>query len=306
LFDNGDTNDGSYVLSRTPLLAAILGFVLLGCQSGDGAGSSAAATPDNVAVDAAGQVGNVPSEHPVGREWRERLGVQLVYDLDARRFAEYQRRIQRCMAERGFDYKPAKFLEAVTISGRLTNPLNEETAKEHGYHIPDVPTAKVPAQDQTPEFALALNGTDEDPAFGCAVPAFLEVQAVVDPAFTQVDLVFGGLSIAVDGFFVSDVGRTALAEWAACMKSHGFPVASPSDMFNRFFKSNPKPTEEEITARLFDLDCDRSSDLTVQRSAWESAAYDRWSSEVALTWQNALKLIDEANRSLADLESATS
>jgi hypothetical protein len=271
------------VLVRVLTVACLL---LVGCSGEQQSSPTSVRDPLVASVDA-------PSEFPVEREWREQLGLSAVYDLDALRYNEYQRRVASCMKERGFEYLPASFLEASVRFNRLINPLNEKTAAQYGYHRPDVATAEVNQQASSPAFDLALNGPEEDAAQGCARPAFGLVQSMVSAAFAAVQAMLDSLDEAADGYFESEDGMKTLTQWSTCMNDRGFDFRTQHDGIDRYVSASVI-SDDELRARSSDLDCDRQTQLTSSRSRWERGAFEAWLAQNGPGWDEVLIKVDTA------------
>lgn len=273
---------------------AVACLVLVGCSDEDQASSASIRDPVDAPLDsAAASVVDAPSEFPVGREWREQLGASAVYELDALRYNEYQRRVASCMEQRGFEYLPASFREASVTFNRLINPLNAEVVAQYGYHRPDVATAEVGQQDSSPAFDLALNGPEDDDAQGCAAPAFGLVQSKVSAVFAAAQAMFDSLDEATDGYFESADGMDRLAQWSTCMNDRGFGFRTQHDGIDRY-ADTPVISDDELRARSSDLDCDRQTQLTASRSRWERAAFEVWLAQNGPGWDEVLIEVDGA------------
>lgn len=126
-----------------------------------------AAPPDDSAAE---PVWEYPaSAYPVAREWREYVDLSDFRPIGDRALAEYERRVQACMAERGFEYIPIVPADSDPWYGRAFNPLNEAAAAQFGYHLPPMPQA-IDRNPTDAAFVTALAGTEEDQTLGCADP----------------------------------------------------------------------------------------------------------------------------------------
>lgn len=283
------------------VLEVVACLCLVGCSDKDQASSASNRDLVGASFDSAvASVVDTPSAFPVGREWREQLGASAVYELDALRYNEYQRRVASCMEQRGFDYLPATFREASVIFNRLINPLNAQAAARYGYHRPDAASAEVRQQDSSAAFDLALNGPEDDDAKGCAAPAFGLVQSEVSAAFTAVQAMFDSLDEATDGYFESAGGMDRLALWSTCMNDRGFGFRTQHDGIDRY-TDTPAITDDELRARSSDLDCDRQTQLTASRSRWERAAFGVWIAQNGPGWDEVLIEVDGAARAVRAL-----
>lgn len=263
-------------------------LLFVGCSDEEQASSASARDSVLAPVDSGTEsVADAPSAFPVGREWREQLGASAVYELDALRYNEYQRRVASCMDQRGFEYLPVSFREASVKFNRLINPLNAEVAAQFGYHRPDVATAEVSQQDSTPAFDLALNGTEDDDTQGCAAPAFRLVQSKVSGAFAAAQAMFDSMDEATDGYFESADGMERLKQWSTCMNDRGFDFRTQHDGIDRY-ADTPAISDDELRARSADLDCDRQTELTASRSRWEQAAFEVWLAQNGPGWDEVL------------------
>lgn len=237
------------------------------------------------------------SAHPVAREWREALGTDEVYALDAQRYATYQALIAQCMHQRGFDYAQVTYLDNSRLFYRAMNPLNEPVARKYGYHGPALPSAEVPPQVRPPGFAEALNGTDAKPEFGCATPAFLSAEKIARPVFSKIQATFDALLSAVSGYDASSGGIRLTGLWSQCMKDRGYDFASPGAARDEYAgKESIAP--DELRVRLADLECDQTVGLTVDRSCWERVQFESWKSKNSAAWIATLDDVAKAQRDL--------
>lgn len=246
--------------------------------------------------------GRSPSAFPVGHEWRELVPVlaemQSVHEAAHR---EWQRRIQTCMGERGFDYAPAQAVdERRTELYRAMNPLNEQAAKVYGYHTPPTPEIGDRNTDSSEAFEVALVGTDENPSTGCASIAFEDVYALVTPASDPLDALLTSLDEQVWAYASSREGRAQTQRWADCMSTRGYDVNDRDELIERFVVEEDV-TDQEIQARLTDIACDSETRFTEQRSAWERERVEQWLDDSAPAFQELSGRIETALSALTTL-----
>ncbi len=242
------------------------------------------------------------SPFPVGMEWREKeLGLDSVFDLDRRTYAEYQRRVAGCMKKDGFDYAPVQFVDERRDYYRAINPLYEPTAAKYGYHPPPSASATDSNRHVT-GFDGALDGTDVSP--GCAPKAFKLVHDVVDPLFSSAQQLLNSLDSAIDGFFTSEVGRQRIDEWYKCMSATGYSEFDSPMTAQVHFLSHDS-SSVEINLRLADLQCDRSVGLTTSRSEWEGARFETWRDSSAIALAELQDQVAKISEALTRLETQT-
>ena len=243
-------------------------------------------------------------DYPVGSELRDQVGMSAIVSLDQRTFDEYQRRISSCMRARGFAYVPLGY---PSLSDRdmyrKLNPLNPESARQLGYHMPSVP-AVTEANVHSAAFDQAVNGSETSPESGCALPSFRKVHDLVDPAFHQVNAVLGAFDQAVQGFFAMDEGIGLQHAWVSCMAQNGFRYDSPGQAANHY-RGSPAVTSEELRVRAADFNCDVKVGMTAQRSAWEQAKATEWKDKHASELSSLLAVLDATGKQLARLEAET-
>lgn len=292
----------AWVLSqRVPIvLFAVTTLGALTSCSGERASEATASSPAEVEQTTAATLLDVASEHPVDREWMERIELGAAQRLDARAFAEAQRRTAHCMTLRGFDYVEIEYVDSDRLFGRLSNPLRQDVAERFGYHSPPVPGIVIPNGATTEAFASALGG-DRDGKGGCALEAQIVVREPGREFFDLYGLLMATLSQSVSGFWGS---RTALAlsiEWSACMAQSGYRFESPLDPL-RQYAGAPTITRQERSTRMADLACDEKVGLTVARSSWEQASFDEWTNANSLNLQQLVELSAEYDAVLRSLE----
>jgi len=261
---------------------------------------------------------NQASQHPVLYEWREYIGMDALNDLFDRTYVEYQRHIQICMLERGFEYLPIQSIQSEVDSRRALNPLNEAVASEWGYHLPpNTQEGIIDNNIHSPAFDEALDGADyNDPGPGqstlpstglpgCAQQAAKLVFAITEPVSQVAQELLNSLYDAVDGYQTTPEGQGVVAAWAQCMQDRGFDLKSPQEGTDRFAGA-AEVTSEELATRAADLQCDRITGLTEAQSAWERQRFERWQQDFAAQWNDFTQLIDAATQALDDLDDKTS
>lgn len=243
------------------------------------------------------------SAHPVDRELRERLAFMPdVVSLNARKFNEIQRRIQVCMMSRGFTYQAIRYPGESDIAlARRMNPLNEETAKRWGYHIPPRVADDVDTNAHTSEFDIALNGALESGEDGCAQPAFGVVTQAIGDIFAEIQATLNGMVEAIAGFEHSTPGIELTRGWSDCMAARGFKYASPEKAIETFTGS-ASIGDQEMRTRLADLACDQEVGFTTARSAYQQTALDAWLGAAAPTLRQLADDIQSASDALARIE----
>jgi hypothetical protein len=258
------------------VLALLANALAVGCTSSPSTSTNASASAASVQValpDAALAV----SEFPVGREWREYAELGDLATLYESWFRARDVRIQECMSERGFDYKPSEYTDQDPAFGRVQNPLNAVVAATYGYHVPPLPSTSSPASPD-PAFAEALLGTDADPG-GCAEVGNQAVGPIVDAIFsTSSELLLKLEEATTSSWFASSEYPVVVAEWAECMSARGFAYESPLDA-QREFVGVSADSSRELQVRSADLECDVSVGLTERRSAFERKGFEAWAEE---------------------------
>jgi hypothetical protein len=227
-----------------------------------------------------------------------------IVSLDKRTFDEYQRRISGCMRARGFSYVALGY---PSLSDRdmyrKLNPLNLESARQLGYHMPSVP-AVTDLNVHSAAFDQAVDGSESSPESGCAFPSFRKVHDLVDPAFHQVNAVLGGFDRAIQGFFATDEGISLQRGWVSCMAQDGFRYDSPGQAASHY-RGSPTVTPEELQVRAADFNCDVKVGMTARRSEWEQAKATEWKDKHASELSALSAVLDATGRQLARLEAET-
>ncbi len=250
-------------------LAGVLGALSVGtlaCRSG-GSTSTAKLDIDEVPVEYFR-----PSEYPVGREWRQTLTWFVSVDDQRLLYETWQESIAACMSDAGFSYTPVAYVAQDV--GPLTNPLNEDVAREFGYHIEfAVPAAENLNTDDSPAFQRALAGDPGRPGCGGAMR-----RRVVEPVQEYLTLAEGtvaDLERTLGDFTTTDEGRALVAAWSACMRDAGYDYSAPSEPA-AVFGAQAEVSADEIAVRLRDLECDRKVQLTQHRSVYERKQVAAW------------------------------
>lgn len=248
-----------------------------------------------------------PSEHPVGREWRQRYEWANPAEYNRAFYGLYQEATAVCMAERGFDYQPYVYFDDASWFTAM-NPLNRSVASTFGYHAP--PEVEWQLREVTdPNARRALYGDDDydddgdgigEGDEGCARPALRYAIGPAGDAFSELHgVAVPAIERGLTGWSSSPGATAALGAWVSCMSERGYGYDHPDDA--RFtFAEEPSVTSEELTVRRADLECDVESGFTVARSAWEQAFADAWVADNAETVGEVSAALDAAVRQTSD------
>jgi hypothetical protein len=179
---------------------------------------------------------------------------------------------QKCMAERGFDWiPPAPYTGDVfgrQVNRRYRYVLDSEIAAEFGYHV--VGSGRPEESDSSLSDAelVALSGDDEfaEEPGGCMGAAIKQLSGGMK--YTE----SGGLNLPYPVHEVNFASfsrsqqdprvRAALDKWSTCMTERGYEVSDPVNYLPAEFDiGTPEPSTAEIDMALWDVECQKTTDI---------------------------------------------
>lgn len=239
----------------------------------------------------------VQNAWPVGGEWRYEASWASPQQLFSEQYDLWQRGIETCMTDAGFDYSPYAFVDSDAIYSQL-NPLYEEGVSL-GYEEPGQPDpeASSPNARQSQEFTNALLGEQ-----GCAnrSKAFAFSAPAADAFADMQGRLIASVDRALSGYATTPDAQVRAASWSLCMTSRGLDFGTPDDAQSEF-RDDGVVSDQEVRVRRADYECDLASELTESRSKWETMAFTSWLDEHAADIGQLEELQAEAEREVGAL-----
>ncbi|MET9156003.1 hypothetical protein ABZX82_32705 [Streptomyces griseoflavus] len=223
--------------------------------------------------------------------------------------------IDRCMRGFGFSFpRPAATLRHLSIQDngvygnkRRYGVADATSAARYGYHLPstveraeDPGGRTVPERPRDPDFALALNGSEqvgevngrELPPGGCVAEAR---RALAEAGSDTGSFSYArrAADIKADSFTRSlrDPRVTGvIRKWAACMRAEGYRAVSPVTDRPRFDLDKPLVSRQEIEMAMTDAGCKQRTGLV---RIWAGVESSYQNEHIAAD-------IDELNRALTE------
>ncbi|WP_460406631.1 hypothetical protein [Actinophytocola sediminis] len=195
--------------------------------------------------------------------------------------------VQRCMAEKGFDWEPPAPRTGDAfgrqVSRRYRYVLDRDIAAEFGYHLVGAAEADQQAEPLADAEARALAGDDEEfreesgGCTGAAIERIADGMEYVEAG--GLNLPYPVYEVNVDSYARSQrdpLVRTALDEWVACMAERGYEVPDPVEYLPPELDiDSPEPSTTEIDMALWDVRCQERTDIVDVWFAVESRIQQR-------------------------------
>jgi hypothetical protein len=180
--------------------------------------------------------------------------------------------VQKCMAERGFDWAPPPpYTEDVfgrQVNRRYRNVLDRDIAAKFGYHEAKTGQPKKTEPSLSDKELAALYGDDElaEEPGGCMGEAIKRLSGGMK--YSEA----GGLNLASP---VREVNlksypeslkdsrvRAALDEWSNCMAERGYEMRDPVNYLpEEFDMGSPQPSAAEVEMAVWDVECQERTDV---------------------------------------------
>jgi hypothetical protein len=187
--------------------------------------------------------------------------------------------MRRCMQRQGYDWSKPERSPAAVLHRRVETDGNarrygladEQTARRHGYHVPDEPR-ELRAQTAQRAWRGSLTTAENKALFGSGGCADAAAARLRDSGGTPGAAWFTSYDFdSVDASATEPSVRSAMEQWRTCMKKQGFDYDNPSAAIGdpHWNLDAPKVSSRETAVATADVRCKAETDLIAVRAAAE-------------------------------------